>query len=75
MGITPQFARIRAVYSDTALRVTGTGLTQSFAIRSAASTQVGEESRTVEVGRTLSGAPSYMDYALYSGAGITQDAP
>ncbi len=75
MGITPQFARIRAVYSDTALRVTGTGLTQSFAIRSAASTQVGEESRTVEVARTLSGAPSYMDYALYSGAGITQDAP
>ncbi len=73
--ITQQFARIRAVYNDTALRVTGTGLTQSFTIRSEATTVVGEESRTVEVGRTLSGAPSFMDYAMYSGAGIVQDAP
>lgn len=76
MGGTTLFARVRAVYADTALRVTGTGLpTQFFTIRSAANTQVGEESRTVEVGRTLSGAPSFMDYAVYSGAGITQDTP
>ncbi len=72
----PLFARIRAVYADTALRVTGAGLpTQAFTIRSAANTQIGEESRTVEVGRTLSGAPSFMDYSVYSGSGIIQDAP
>lgn len=71
----PLFARIRAVYNDTALRVTGTGLTQSYTIRSQADTQVGNETRTIEVGRSLSGAPSFMDYSLYSGAGITQDTP
>jgi Tfp pilus assembly protein PilX len=70
-GQTPLFARIRAVYNDTSIRVSGHNLpTQFFTIRSAANTDVGEESRTVEVGRTLSGAPSFMDYAVYSGGGI-----
>lgn len=70
-SLTPLFARIRAVYNDTALRVTGTGLTQFYVIRSQANTDIGEESRTVEVGRTLSGAPSFMDYSVYSGSDIT----
>jgi hypothetical protein len=71
----PLFARIRAVYADTALSVSGTSgfPTQYYIIRSSATTDVGEESRTIEVGRTLSGAPSFMDYAVYSGNHITQD--
>lgn len=72
------FARIRAVYNNTSIRVTGTTAsnfpTQFFTIRSAANTDVGEESRTIEVGRTLSGAPSFMDYSLYSGADVTIQA-
>lgn len=74
----PLFARVRAVYNDTSIRVTGTPAsdfpTQFYVIRSAANTDVGEESRTVEVGRTLSGAPSFMDYSLYSGADVTIQA-
>lgn len=71
-GETPLFARVRAVYNDTSIRISGApGFpTQFFTIRSAANTDVGEESRTVEVGRTLSGAPSFMDYSIYSGADI-----
>lgn len=73
---TPLFARVRSVYNDTAIRITGgVGFpTQFFIIRSEANTDIGEESRTVEVGRTLSGAPSFMDYALYSGADITVES-
>lgn len=70
------FARLRPVYNDTSLKVTGTGLpNQYFVIRSEADNAEGEENRTVEVGRTLSTAPLFMDYALYSGAGIVQDTP
>lgn len=70
------FARIRAVYNDTSLRVTGTNLPfQTYVIRSEADTAIGEESRAVEVNRTLSTAPGFMDYSLYSGVGITQDTP
>jgi len=72
-GITPLFARIRAVYHDTALRVSAGGLPiQFYTITSQANTQIGEESRTIQVGRSLSGTPSFMDYAVYSGANITQ---
>lgn len=71
-GWTPLFARIRPVYADTALRVSGVSFpTQFYVIRSEADNTLGEENRTVEVGRTLSAAPSFMDYALYSGADIT----
>ena len=70
------FARIRPVYNDTSLKVTGTGLpNQYFVIRSEADNTEGEENRTVEVGRTISTAPLFMDYALYSGVGIIQDTP
>jgi len=70
--LEPLFARVRAIYNDTSVRISGTAgfPTQFFIIRSEANTDVGEESRTVEVGRTLSGAPSFMDYSLYSGANI-----
>lgn len=71
-GWTPLFARIRPVYADTALRVSGINFpTQFYVIRSEADNTQGQENRTVEVGRTLSAAPSFMDYALYSGAGIS----
>ena len=73
----PLFARVRAVYNDTSIRVSGGNNfpTQFFTIRSEANTDVGEESRTVEVGRTLSGAPSFMDYSIYSGNNISIESP
>lgn len=68
------YARIRAVYNDTSIKVSGSGLSnQYYVIRSQADTTQGAESRTVEVGRTLSTAPLFMDYALYSGADIVQN--
>jgi hypothetical protein len=73
-GRTYLFARFRAVYRDTPIRISGgtTLPTQFFTIRSDADSAIGEESRSIQVGRTLSGAPSIMDYSLYSGVGIVQ---
>lgn len=65
--------RIRPVYNNTQVRVSGNGFdlpVQYFAIRSQATNPDGNEVRTVEVNRTLSAAPSIMDYALYSGTTI-----
>jgi|SRR5579859_1272873 len=62
--------RIKPVYNDTELRVTaavGALPTQEYAITSSAANQQGSETRTVQVNRTLSIAPSIMDYALFSG--------
>lgn len=75
-AVATLFARIRAVYNDTHIRVSGTNMpTQYFIIRAQADNDLGEESRTIEVGRTLSTAPSFMDYSLYSGTDITQSTP
>ena len=73
---TSLFARVRPVYADTAVRITGSVdfPTQFFVIRSQADNVDGDENRTVEVGRTLSASPSFMDYSLYSGAGINIQA-
>lgn len=74
----PHFARVRAVYDGTTLKVDGSGSfpVQSFVIRASATTDVGEESRTVAVDRSLSGAPAIMDFAVYSGQDITiEDVP
>lgn len=69
-----QFLRIKTVYNSTYLRVTGsTALpTQSYDIRSEATSQLGNEARTVQVKRTLSVAPSVMDFALFSGTTLTK---
>jgi Tfp pilus assembly protein PilX len=64
------FVRIKPAYKDTTIRVTaaaGSLPTQAYTIRSSATNQNGDENRTVEVNRTLSIAPSVMDYVLFSG--------
>lgn len=62
--------RIKPIYADTHIRVTGDGVTlpvQHYTIRSEAKNTQGDEARAVEVQRTLSTAPSMFDYALFSG--------
>lgn len=68
-GITTKFIRIKAIYNDTTISVNGNGISlppQLHTIRSTATNTIGDESRTVEVKRTLSTAPSFMEYALYT---------
>ena len=69
-----QFMRVKTVYNNTYLRVGGsTALpTQAYDIRSAATSQLGTEARTVQVKRTLSAAPSVMDFALFSGTTLVK---
>jgi hypothetical protein len=65
-----EFVRLQPVYNDTVIRVGGSSWTlptQYYKIRSEASNTQGNETRIVEVNRTLPTAPSVMDYALYSG--------
>lgn len=69
------FVRIKPVYNDTHIRVTGSGWTmpvQYYNIRSQANNTKGTETRVVEVNRTLTAAPSVMDFALYSGSTIVK---
>ena len=67
---TEKFLRIKAVYNNTHLTVAGvsgaTLPTQHHIVRSTATNQLGDETRTVEVKRTLSTAPSFMEYAVYT---------
>lgn len=65
-----QFMRIKSMYNDTHLRVSAptTLPTQAYNIRSEAESTLGNETRAVEVLRTLPVAPSVMDYALFSGS-------
>lgn len=67
------YMRIKAVYNDTPLRVTGAGASQFFVIRSEADNDLGDENRAIEVGRSLSTGPSFMDYAVYSGGALAQE--
>jgi hypothetical protein len=63
------FVRIKPLYNDTHIRVRGNGWTlpvQYYNIRSEASNSVGNETRIVEVNRTLDAAPSIFDYAVFS---------
>lgn len=77
-GQQPLFARIKPLYADTVIAVTGSGNfpEQSNIVTSTAeNTQtnaVGREVRTVQVSRTLPSAPSILDYALYSGGSIVK---
>jgi Tfp pilus assembly protein PilX len=70
------FVRIKPVYNDTDIRVTGhqgfTLPTQYYNIRSEARSQTGQETRIVEVNQTLPTAPSIFDYALYSGGSLNK---
>lgn len=69
-----QFMRIKTVYNDTHIRVSGSSTlpTQAYDIRSEATSTLGQEARTVEVKRTLSVAPSVMDFALFSGTTLVK---
>lgn len=67
--------RLKPVYNDTHVNVRGNGWTlpvQYFNIRSEASNNLGDETRIVEVNKTVPTAPSFMDYALYSGSTIVK---
>ncbi|NCO11904.1 MAG: hypothetical protein COZ34_05090 [Candidatus Pacebacteria bacterium CG_4_10_14_3_um_filter_34_15] len=68
------YMRIKAVYNDTPLRVTGAeASSQFFVINSEAGNDLGDENRAIEVGRSLSTGPSFMDYAVYSGGALAQE--
>jgi len=72
-----QFVRIKPVYNDTHVRVYSSSVAwtlpvQGFLIRSSANNELGNETRVVEVNRTLPTAPSVMDYSLYSGGTISK---
>lgn len=63
--------RVMAVYNDVPIKVTGTNLpAQYHTLRSSANTTLGNEQRVVEVKRSISSAPTIMDYALFSGTDI-----
>lgn len=69
------FVRVKAVYNDTHIRVSGDGWTlpvQAYNIRSQAKNDLGSETRAVEVNKTLDAAPAIMDYALFSGTTIVK---
>lgn len=67
------FMRIKAVYEDAPVRITGAEASnQFFVIRAEADNDLGSENRAIEVGRGLSTAPSFMDYAVYSGGALDQ---
>lgn len=70
-----QFMRIKPLYNDTNIAVTGVGGSlpvQGFDIRSEAQNKTGDETRIVQVNRSLPAAPSVMDYAVFSGTTITK---
>jgi hypothetical protein len=76
MQASDYFLRVKAVYNDANIRVTSvspeTLPIQGFAIRSVATSTLGNENRNVEVNRTLPSAPSVMDYALISGTSLAK---
>lgn len=68
LGPDDRFIRIKPVYNDTHLRISGVNLpTQGYQITSQAVSDIGTETRVVQVNRSLPTAPSFMDYALVSG--------
>lgn len=69
--ITPLFMRVRAVYMDAPVSISGLSANQFYVIRSEAQNDLGDENRTIQVGRGISTAPSFMDYSVYSGGSLT----
>lgn len=71
------FVRIKPVYNDTDLLVTPTSSnlpTQQYSVISRAENELGagDETRAVEVRRSVPVAPSIMDYAVYSGVDLVK---
>jgi Tfp pilus assembly protein PilX len=71
---TVKFLRIKAVYNNTDIKVSNvpsSAPNQFHTVRSTATNDLGDETRIIEVQRTLSTAPSFMDYALYTPGNLT----
>ncbi len=72
------FMFIRPIYNDTNIQVAGTGgpsnqlPVQYYNVVSSAKNQSGNETRTVQVNRTLATEPSVLDYVIFSGTTATQ---
>jgi Tfp pilus assembly protein PilX len=67
--------RITPMYNDAPIQVSGVGWTlptQYYAIRSTAKNQLGNETKVIQVARTLPTYPTVMDYVLYSGTTIVK---
>lgn len=69
-----RFIRIRPVYADTSVMVSGQNLAplpvQQHVIRSTGSNTAGGEKRVIEVQRKNTSLPGILDFALYSGGDI-----
>lgn len=72
--ITNEFVRIKSLYNDTNIRVSSSGTlpTQMYDIRSEAINTRGNETRAVEVDRTLNISPSIMDFAVFTGGSLVK---
>ncbi len=70
------YVRLLPLYNDTDLRVSATGgwslPTQFYTIRSEARNDLGNETRIIEVNRTLPTAPAILDFALFSGGAVVK---
>lgn len=74
VGAGDVFMRIRAVYSDTPITITGEGAdlpVQYWRVHSEAQT-VGGETRAIEVTETVPAPPSIFDFVLFSGGSLTK---
>ena len=71
-----ELVRVKVLYEDSEVKVGGVGgysiSKASYRIKSTASSDVGDEIKTVEVSRSISGLPSVFDYVLYSGGSLTK---
>lgn len=67
--------RVIPLFNDSAIQVDGVGWTlptQYYTITSQAKNQLGNETKAIQVARTLPAYPSVMDYVLYSGTTIVK---
>lgn len=67
--------RFKAVYNDAHVKVSSSDFTmpvQYYSIRSSAANEETNETRIVEVNRTIKSAPSVLDYAVYSGSSLSK---
>jgi Tfp pilus assembly protein PilX len=63
--------RIKPLYNNSDILVEGSGITAQYTVISQASSNLtGTETKAIEVTRTRSTAPEFMDYAIYSGDSI-----
>jgi len=68
--------RLHPLYNNTDIAVSGTSgwtlPTQIYAIRSEARNDLGNETRVIQVNRTLPTAPAILDFAVFSGSSIVK---